>query len=101
VHQFARFQNNPKKSHENAVKQQIGQYLLGTRNKGIIFKPDQSKMGTLECFVDADFAGNDTKDRSYDPNSVRSRTRCDTVYRMPDHMVQQTAIRNLSVHDRS
>jgi hypothetical protein len=75
VHQCARFQINPKKSHENAVKR-IGRYLLGTRNKGIIFKPDQSKLGTLECFVDADFAGNYTKDRSYDPNSVRSRTGC-------------------------
>ena len=50
VHQCARFQLNPNKLHENAVKR-IGRYLLGTRTKGIIFKPDLSKIGELECYV--------------------------------------------------
>ena len=79
VHTCARFQLDPKKSHENAVKR-IGRYLLGTRDKGIVFKPDLKKLGQLECFVDADFAGNYTKEQSQDPNSVRSRTGCVILY---------------------
>lgn len=79
VHTCARFQLDPKRSHENAVKR-IGRYLLGTRDKGIVFKPDISKLGQLECFVDADFAGNYTKEQSQDPNSVRSRTGCVILY---------------------
>ena len=53
VHQCARFCEDPKRSHELAVRQ-IGKYLLGTKNKGIIFKPDHTK--GLECYVDAAFA---------------------------------------------
>ena len=79
VHTCARFQLDPKQSHENAVKR-IGRYLLGTRTKGIIFKPDINKLGELECFVDADFAGNYTKEHSDDPNSVKSRTGCVILY---------------------
>ncbi|GFH58525.1 hypothetical protein CTEN210_15001 [Chaetoceros tenuissimus] len=79
VHTCARFQLDPKKIHENAVKR-IGRYLLGTRDKGIVFKPDINKLGELECFVDADFAGNYTKEQSQDPNSVRSRTGCVILY---------------------
>ena len=54
--------------------------VLGTRDKGIVFKPDIKKLGELECFVDADFAGNYTKEQSQDPNSVRSRTGCVILY---------------------
>ena len=54
VHQCARFNIDPKLSHERAVTR-IGRYLLDTKDKGLIFKPDFSK--GLECFVDADFAG--------------------------------------------
>ena len=54
THQCARFNNDPKLSHERAVKK-IGRYLLDTKDKGLIFKPDTSK--GLECYVDADFAG--------------------------------------------
>jgi len=54
THQYARFNNDPKLSHERAVKK-IGRYLLDTKDKGLIFKPDTSK--GLECYVDADFAG--------------------------------------------
>lgn len=79
VHTCARFQLDPKRSHEQAVKR-IGRYLLGTRDKGIVFKPDIKKLGELECFVDADFAGNYTKEQSQDPNSVRSRTGCVILY---------------------
>ena len=55
VHQCARFQGNPKKSHLQAVRA-IGCYLIGTRDKGIMMKPDHTK--SFECWVDADFAGN-------------------------------------------
>ena len=71
THQCARFNNDPKLSHERAVKK-IVRYLLDTRDKGIIFKPDLSK--GLECYVDADFAGG-WKDGDHDaPESVLSRT---------------------------
>ena len=48
------FFNNPMLSHERAVKR-IGRYLLGTKNRGIVYNPDLKK--GLECYVDADFAG--------------------------------------------
>ena len=70
VHQCAQFQLNPKKIHENAVER-IGRYLLGTKTNGIIFKPDLSSKSELNCYVDADFAGNYTKETSEDPNNVR------------------------------
>ena len=75
VHQCARFQINPKLAHENAIKR-IGRYLLGTKDKGVIFSPNPNKIGTIECFVDADFAGNYAKEISDDPSSVKSRTGC-------------------------
>ena len=79
VHQCARFQLNPKKAHENAVTR-IGRYLLGTRDKGIQFKPDITKLDNIECYVDADFAGNYTKEINYDPASCKSRTGCVIKY---------------------
>ncbi len=64
THQCARFNNDPKLCHERAVKR-ICKYLLGTMDKGLIFKPDTSR--GLECFVDANFA-------QTNPESVLSRT---------------------------
>jgi hypothetical protein len=54
THQTARFSNDPKLSHEQAIMR-IGRYLLGSMNRGIVYEPDPSK--GLECYVDADFAG--------------------------------------------
>ena len=54
VHQTARFCNDPKRCHEQAIMR-IGRYLLHTIDRGIIYKPDKSK--GLECYVNADFAG--------------------------------------------
>ena len=51
THQCARFNNDPHLSHERAVNS-IGRYLLDTRDKGMIYRPD-TKRG-LECYVDAD-----------------------------------------------
>ena len=54
VHQTARFCNNPKLSHESAIKR-LGRYLYHTKTEGIVYNPDTTK--GLECYVDADFAG--------------------------------------------
>lgn len=54
THACARYTHRPKEVHTRAVKR-IVRYLLGTRDKGIIFKP-QSEI-TLDLYVDADFAG--------------------------------------------
>jgi hypothetical protein len=71
VQQAARFCNDPLKQHEEAVKR-ICRYLLKTKDKGIVFKPDKSK--GLECYVDADWAGSWQHRSSHDPLSARSRT---------------------------
>ena len=79
VHQCARFQLNPMKAHENAIKR-IGRYLLGTRDKGIIFKPDMTSLDSIQCYVDADFAGNYSKETNDNPNHCKSRTGCVIKY---------------------
>ena len=71
VHQVARFCNDPKLSHEKAIKR-IVRYLIGTRDKGITVNPTDNHF--LQCYVDADFCGLWTKDTADDPSSVRSRT---------------------------
>jgi len=71
VQQCARFSNDPRQSHEEAVKR-ICRYLVGTKDKGLVFRPDRSK--GLECYVDADWAGSWHKDYSHDPTGAMSRT---------------------------
>jgi len=71
VNQVSRFCNNPKRSHERAVKR-ILRYLRGTRTNGIIIQPTSPQL--LDCYVDADFSGLWKSDNSCDPISVRSRT---------------------------
>ena len=71
VHQCAKFNANPRRYHEEAVKR-IGRYLRRTQNKGLILKSDGSQR--LDCFVDADFAGLFCKECSHHPSSVLSRT---------------------------
>jgi hypothetical protein len=71
VHQCARFSTCPKRCHELAVCR-IVQYLKGTSDKGYFLHPSQNK--TLDCYVDADFAGNWTPLTSQDPASVKSQT---------------------------
>ena len=71
TYQYARFNNDPRLSHERAVKR-IGRYLLDTRDKGMIYRTDITQ--GLECYVDAYFAGG-WKDGNHDsPESVFSRT---------------------------
>jgi hypothetical protein len=74
VHQCARFSNNPKRSHEQAVKR-ILRYLLYLKRSdavGIRFSPELSK--SLEVYVDASFAGDWSSMWSEEPTSVMSRT---------------------------
>jgi hypothetical protein len=71
VHQCARFTADPKREHNKAMKT-IGRYLAGTKNLGIICKINSSG---LECYSDADFAGNwNTTDAEHDDSTARSRT---------------------------
>lgn len=53
VHQCARFTSDPREEHTKAVKL-IGRYLLATRDKGMVCKPDRELM---TCYVDANFSG--------------------------------------------
>ena len=87
VHQTARFCNDPKLSHEKAIMR-LGRYLLDTRKRGIIYKPDKSK--GLECYVDADFAGGWTQADSEDATNVMSRTGYVLMYaNCPIHWVSK------------
>jgi len=71
VHQTARFSNEPMLSHEKAIVR-LGRYLLDTRKRGIIYKPDCLK--GLECYVDADFAGGWTQADASNAENVLSCT---------------------------
>ena len=72
VHQCARFSNNPKQSHANAVKY-LCRYLMATKDRGLILHPSQDK--SFEVHVDCDFAGNWVKeDALNDPSTAKSRT---------------------------
>ena len=71
VHQCARFVNDPKLSHECAVRR-IGKYLLSTKDRGIIYRFDKSK--GIECYVDAGFAGGWNNADADNPDYVLSRT---------------------------
>ena len=71
VHQCARFNHCPRKSHGEAIKR-ICRYLVGTQDKGLLFKP--SKKMELDLYVDADFAGLWGHEHDQDPVCVKSRT---------------------------
>ena len=62
----------PKAVHGHAVKH-IGRYLLGTRNKGLIFDPNPANL--FECYVDADYCGNWNRTIAMEHiDTARSRT---------------------------
>jgi hypothetical protein len=69
LHQFARFASNPRESHANAIKY-LCRYLLGTKDKGIILRPDVTK--SFEVLVDCDFAGNRPKRSLWSNSQARS-----------------------------
>jgi Reverse transcriptase (RNA-dependent DNA polymerase) len=72
LHQCARFTHDPRRSHSQGIKQ-IVRYLKGTADKGLIFSTTDE--ATVDCYVDADFAGAFNKDAdTQDPATARSRT---------------------------
>jgi Reverse transcriptase (RNA-dependent DNA polymerase) len=71
VSQVARFNHNPKKSHASAIKT-IVRYLHRTADKGTIVTPTGDL--SIDCYVDADFAGLHGRDPDYVPSSAKSRT---------------------------
>ena len=72
VSQAARFAFAPKRSHELALIR-IGQYLKGTRDKGLILKPMATDHFEMDAYVDSDFMGLYGKEARTDPANVKSR----------------------------
>jgi hypothetical protein len=70
VHQCARFVEDPKIEHGQALRW-LGRYLKGTRNKGTTYYPDESR--GLEVFVDASFSQDWRPEDALDRDSARSR----------------------------
>ena len=57
----------------------IGHYLIGTRAKGIVMRPDHTK--SFECWEDADFAGNWYEPwAAKDPMTAKSQPRWTIMY---------------------
>jgi hypothetical protein len=73
VHQCARYSFNPSRLHAEYLKK-LGRYLLKTKDKGLILKPMESGPISVDCYVDADFAGLWNSEDNQDPHCVRSRT---------------------------
>ena len=69
-HQCARFSQDPRKPHADAIRW-LGRYLKGTQTKGTIIRPDRQR--ELEVFVDADFSGNWDNTDTANPDTARSR----------------------------
>ena len=71
VHQCARFSERPKRSHVEEAVKRIGRYLLATRDKELLIRPNDRRH--FECWVDADFVGNWRLWDAYnDPMTVKS-----------------------------
>lgn len=73
VSQCARYSHNPTSKHAKFL-QLIGRYLKGTRDKGLILRPQSSNPLDIKCYVDADFAGLYKQEDPNDPHSVKSRS---------------------------
>ena len=71
VSQVARFNHSPKRSHATAIKT-IVRYLHKTQDKGMIVQPSGDL--SIECYVDADFAGLHRRDPDHSPTAAKSRT---------------------------
>ena len=71
VSQVARFNHSPKRSHATAIKT-IVRYLSRTIDQGTIVKPTGTL--SLDCYVDADFAGLHNRDPDRSNTAAKSRT---------------------------
>ena len=72
VYQTARFCNDLNLCHEKKAVMRLGRYLLHTRDRGIVYQLDKSKV--RECYVDDDFAGGRSNADTDDIDNVMSRT---------------------------
>jgi hypothetical protein len=72
IHQCARFCEDPKQVHFDAVIH-LTKYLAGTTDQGIILDPKHDK--SFEVYADADFAENWNKITVHkDPSTAKSRS---------------------------
>ncbi len=71
THQLSQFHQDQQLSHEQATTR-LGRYLAHTKDRGIVYEPDES-MG-IECYIDADFAGGCNITTSADTDNVMSCT---------------------------
>ena len=73
--------------HEKSVTR-IGRYLIGTKTRGFIYKPEKSR--GLECYVDAEFSGGWTQDDADNAENVLSITGYSIMYAgCPIHFVSK------------
>ncbi|MCA1806868.1 MAG: hypothetical protein LC687_03260, partial [Actinobacteria bacterium] len=72
VNSCAQYSINPKQPHAEAVRR-ICRYIKGTIDKGLIINPQDSNI-SLDCHVDADYAGNWISTEADNPASVKSRS---------------------------
>ncbi len=92
THQCARFSISPMRSHEPAIVR-IGQYLLSTKDRGMIYRPDPKR--GLEVFVDANFAGGWDLEDAENADNVRI---CHLLCRMSNVLAEQAADVNCLVN---
>ena len=72
VHQLARFSENPRKSHHDAMVH-LCKYLLATRTQGLQYKFNGEH--SFETYVDADFCGNWLRNIAHkDVSTAKSRS---------------------------
>ena len=72
INACSRYCNDPREPHGQAIKR-IARYLKSSLDEGIIFKPDLDNL-SIDCHVDADFAGNWNLNDPHDESGVKSRT---------------------------
>jgi hypothetical protein len=74
VSQISQYTFGPKRSHELALEQ-IGRYLKGTIEKGLILKPNLTESEfKIDVYVDAAFASGWGTELGTNPDSVKSQT---------------------------
>jgi hypothetical protein len=75
VSQISRYTFGPKRSHELALEE-IGRYLKGTIDGGLILKPNlKESTFKIDVYVDAAFASGWGTKQGTNPDSIKSRTR--------------------------
>ena len=71
VNMCAQYSINPRVPHAEAVRR-ICRYIKGTLTEGLLINPSKDQW-SLDCFTDADYAGNWNIPEAEDPDSVKSR----------------------------